>query len=263
MQLQSRLFLLLVIFGSSYVSLSNQSKLFGGLGVWNKISDTQCVVQNVKLLSLLNLLCNTTQTTSTQMRDACYGCFFRAGSIINGPTQLTSLNECAKLYLLNTDYAECARNLQSIVDGVRATADANAPGYCYTGYCEFVRCIRRINSRKLIATCYREALGNREIGTGDADRINFYTNVTSCILAKARCSQYNPISGEIQNQPYLKGYTNNWATGLNTINLFNSLQFSDAGELRIVTFPTATTVGDLFCARTPSLQQSGFGSFVC
>ncbi|XP_055921991.1 epidermal growth factor receptor kinase substrate 8 isoform X2 [Eupeodes corollae] len=243
------------------VSGSSQSKLFGGLGVWNKKTlEGQCVVQNVKLLSLLNLLCNTTQTTSAQMRDACYGCFFRAGSVINGPTQLTSLNDCAKLYIANTDYGECARNLQSIVDGVRQTTDLNAPGYCYTGYCEFVRCIRRINSRKLIATCYSEALGNRELGTTDVDRINFYTNVTSCILAKARCSQYNPISGELQNQSYLKG----WAgIGGKTISYFNSLQFSDAGDLRIITFPTVTNVGDLFCARTPTLQQSGFGSFVC
>lgn len=110
-----------------------------------------CCDFSVKLLSLLNLLCNTTQTTSIQMRDACYGCFFRAGNIINGPTLLSSLNDCARLYISESEYASCALNLQALVDGNRPqTPDPNASGFCFTGYCDFVRCIRRINGQQLV-----------------------------------------------------------------------------------------------------------------
>lgn len=107
---------------------------------------------SVKLLSLLNLLCNTTQTTSIQMRDACYGCFFRAGSIINGPTLLSSLNDCARLYIAESEYSTCAANLQALVDGNRPQPpDPSVSGFCYTGYCDFVRCIRRINAQQLVS----------------------------------------------------------------------------------------------------------------
>ncbi|XP_037928332.1 uncharacterized protein LOC119662711 [Teleopsis dalmanni] len=252
------------------------------LGVyWNKfapVSEGACGVNNIKLLSLLNLLCNTTQTTSIQMRDACYGCFFRAGSILNGPTQLSSLNDCARLYITESRYATCATNLQAIVDGNRPTTDPVA-GFCYTGYCDFVRCIRRINAQQLISTCYNESLGTRQL-TLETDRIYFYTNITSCILARSRCSQYNPITGELQTNliapqaavankvsAVAAVASNGWIGGAQIVPqppYFNSLQVSDTGELRVITFPTATTsVSDLFCSRLPNLQQSGFGTYNC
>lgn len=65
-----------------------------------------------KLLSILNILCNNTQNTSIQQRDACYGCFFRAGSLPPGNTQLISLSQCATIYLNNTGYQQCALQLQ-------------------------------------------------------------------------------------------------------------------------------------------------------
>lgn len=65
-----------------------------------------------KLLSILNILCNNTQNTSIQQRDACYGCFFRAGSLPPGNVQLVSLSQCATIYLNNTGYQRCALDLQ-------------------------------------------------------------------------------------------------------------------------------------------------------
>lgn len=70
-----------------------------------------CSNNNHKLLSLFNLLCNATQTTSIATRDACYGCFFRAGVLPAGQTQLTAVSQCATIYLMNSNYALCATSL--------------------------------------------------------------------------------------------------------------------------------------------------------
>lgn len=114
----------------------------------------------------------------------------------------------------------------------------------------------------------------------DMDRIYFYTNITSCILAKTRCAQYNPISGELQNQ-FIGGPLPAGAAVVNKLNAaaswvgahpplaanplyFNSLQIAENGDIRIITFPTASTsVTDLFCSRFPNFQQAGFGSYNC
>lgn len=117
----------------------------------------------------------------------------------------------------------------------------------------------------------------------DIDRIYFYTNITSCILAKSRCAQYNPISGELQNQIYVTSITPAGAAAVNKFNAatngwvrpplatvspptlyFNSLQVSENGDIRIITFPTTTTsITDLFCSRFPNIQQAGFGTYNC
>lgn len=60
----------------------------------------------------MNILCNNTQNTSIQQRDACYGCFFRAGNLPPGNVQLVSLSQCATIYLNNTGYQICAMQLQ-------------------------------------------------------------------------------------------------------------------------------------------------------
>lgn len=80
---------------------------------WNKSHKNQltCSKNNNKLLSILNLLCNATQTVSITSRDACYGCFFRAGSLPAGQTQLTALSQCSTVYLNGTNYGICATNL--------------------------------------------------------------------------------------------------------------------------------------------------------
>lgn len=64
-----------------------------------------------KLLSLLNLLCNSTQNSSITVRDACYGCFFRVGVLTPGAALLNQLSQCANIYLANTSYAGCASQL--------------------------------------------------------------------------------------------------------------------------------------------------------
>lgn len=80
---------------------------------WGKSHKSQsiCSKNNNKLLSILNLLCNSTQTVSITTRDACYGCFFRAGSLPPGQTQLTALSQCSSIYINGTNYGICAANL--------------------------------------------------------------------------------------------------------------------------------------------------------
>lgn len=80
---------------------------------WGKSHKSQspCSKNNNKLLSILNLLCNSTQTVSVTSRDACYGCFFRAGGLPAGQTQLTALSQCSSAYLNGTNYTICATNL--------------------------------------------------------------------------------------------------------------------------------------------------------
>ncbi|XP_037816110.1 uncharacterized protein LOC119606615 [Lucilia sericata] len=147
------------------------------------------------------------------------------------------------------------------------------------------RTLERLLTSKQISTCYAESLGTRELES-DSDRIYFYTNITSCILAKSRCAQYNPISGELQNQFFVTGLSQTGSAVVNKLNsaanggwtrpqpplatvtpstlYFNSLQVSENGDIRIITFPTATTnLNDLFCSRFPNLQQAGFGTYNC
>lgn len=69
-----------------------------------------CAFSN-KLLSLLNLLCNSTQNSSVTVRDACYGCFFRVGVLPPGASLLNQLSQCANIYLMNTSYAGCSSQL--------------------------------------------------------------------------------------------------------------------------------------------------------
>lgn len=79
--------------------------------------------------------------------------FFRAGNTFNGPAQLSSLNDCAHLYITNSSYANCAVNLQASVDATLVDplpADFSA-GPCFRGYCEFVRSVRRIDTQNLVS----------------------------------------------------------------------------------------------------------------
>ncbi|XP_055381480.1 uncharacterized protein LOC129612055 isoform X2 [Condylostylus longicornis] len=207
--------------------------------VWKKLQRDPCSENGYKLLSLLNLLCNTTQVTNLTTRDACYGCFFRAGNQPTGPSQLQALNDCANLYINGTAYSTCAVNLNLIVNG---TIPTQAPTtVCYSGYCEFVRCVRRINANILISGCIQENVGRFDL-TQPLPRVYFYSNVTACILARARCNPYNPVSGILQ-QP-------------------NTAQYA-YGDLRIITFPNNIGIGDLFCSRSQSLNQAPYNSLTC
>ncbi|XP_058445631.1 uncharacterized protein LOC131426849 [Malaya genurostris] len=223
-------------------------------------SDDQliCSNQNQKLLSLFNLLCNTTQTVSIVTRDACYGCFFRAGVLPSGQTQLLAISQCATLYLTNSSYASCATGLAAIATGLRQTTVPLVGINCYTGYCEFVQCVRRINSNILIDQCILQTLNNRDLNV-QAQRIAFYTNATSCILARARCNSYNPITGELQTA----GAFNKPAGSRIPDPLSNSLQITPRGDIRIISFSSRVVVADLFCSSQTMLDQSTYGDSVC
>lgn len=96
------------------------------------------------------------------------------------------------------------------------------------------------------------------------DRVTFYTNTTACILARTRCSAYNPITGELQQQltqVYPLGLTNNAGTG--GYYNHNSLQITPGGDIKIVAFPVSVVVGDFFCSSTHSLEQSTYDGQTC
>ncbi|XP_055525156.1 uncharacterized protein LOC129718411 [Wyeomyia smithii] len=218
-----------------------------------------CSNSNQKLLSLFNLLCNQTQTTSITARDACYGCFSRAGILPSGQSQLLAVSQCATLYLTNTSYATCSSGLAAIATGLRPTTAPLAGTNCYTGYCEFVRCIRRINANALVNQCILQTLNNRNLNL-ESDRVGFYSNATACILARARCAAYNPITGELQTP----SIPINPLLGLpNTGMLTNSLQVSPLGDIRIISFPSQIMVADLFCSIPTGLDQASYGDSVC
>ncbi|XP_058812316.1 uncharacterized protein LOC131676930 [Topomyia yanbarensis] len=223
-------------------------------------SDEQpiCSSQNQKLLSLFNLLCNSTQTVSITTRDACYGCFFRAGVLPSGQTQLLAISQCATLYLTNSSYGVCASGLAAIATGLRPTTAPIVGTNCYTGYCEFVQCVRRINANNLIDQCILQTLNNRDLNQ-QVQRIAFYTNATSCILARARCNTYNPITGELQTPG---GFSNPLGVRSSDF-LSNSLQISPRGDIRIISFATRVVVADLFCSSRSVLDQSTYGDAVC
>lgn len=83
--------------------------------------------------------------------------------------------------------------------------------------------------------------------------MRFYTNVTSCLLAKSRCSSFNPITGD----PQTPGYT---TAG---VRVSNALQFSGAGELRILAFSATTPVSTSFCSTSSNLTQTSWLTNVC
>lgn len=103
-----------------------------------------------------------------------------------------------------------------------------------------------------ITQCTREARTGVNL-TIDSDNVRFYTNVTSCILAKTRCGTFNPITGD----PQAPGYT---STGLR---ISNALQFSATGELRILAFSAATPVSSSFCTTSSNLTQTSWLTNVC
>lgn len=93
------------------------------------------------------------------------------------------------------------------------------------------------------------------------DRKYFYTNTTSCILAKTRCNLYNPITGEIQRPQQILSSTSSVSS--NILYLSNALQITPTGDIRIISFPASVGVADLFCSTRGVLDQSSFGNAVC
>uniref|UniRef100_A0A336MZW9 CSON006660 protein n=1 Tax=Culicoides sonorensis TaxID=179676 RepID=A0A336MZW9_CULSO len=212
-----------------------------------------CSTRRQRLLSLLNLLCNDTQNASIVARDACYGCFFRAALLTVGQTLLAQLSQCATIYLNGTSYGICALQLAQLASGLRATS-APTIRNCYTGYCEFVQCLRRINANNLIDACLLASITTLNL-TIQSNRIALYTNTTSCILASARCDPYNPITGVFQGivgQSQTVQLTNAAA-------LQNSLQITPNGDLRVISFPRTVFAAETFCSVSNTLDQSTSG----
>ncbi|VVC91639.1 unnamed protein product, partial [Leptidea sinapis] len=184
-----------------------------------------------QLQSLLNLVCSTAQPTNVTLRDSCITCFSRVTAMPEGPQELNALSTCAIQYFTNTSYSTCATALVAL-----STSALNVqPSGCYMGYCDFVRCLRRVNSVNLV------------------NNVRFFTNITSCVLAKTRCGPFNPITGEPQNP----GYTST------SNRVSNALQFSETGELRILAFPASTPVSSSFCSTLSNLTQTSWLSNVC
>ncbi|XP_021694389.1 uncharacterized protein LOC110674567 [Aedes aegypti] len=242
---------------ASWIIAGQVTQAFKLIQPWSEEKPV-CSNNNHKLLSLFNLLCNATQTTSIATRDACYGCFFRAGVLPAGQTQLTAVSQCATIYLMNSNYALCATSLAAIVTGMRPTSAPAIGTNCYTGYCEFVQCVRRVNANSLINQCILQTLANKDLNV-QSQRVGFYINATSCILARTRCDTYNPITGELQTP-----YGPSMPLGVRNMDvLSNALQISPMGDLRIVSFPTKIIAADLFCSSRTFLDQSTFGDSTC
>ncbi|KAG7211940.1 hypothetical protein KM043_011149 [Ampulex compressa] len=110
------------------------SKLFGSLAA----------VKHVRIPELLNQLCNESQLGEL-LRDACYGCFFRASNQTPQYPMLLSMAACADTYLNNTDYAHCQGYLRN------ATRTPSSRVTATTIYCTFLECVRQVNKDNLEA----------------------------------------------------------------------------------------------------------------
>lgn len=96
------------------------------------------------------------------------------------------------------------------------------------------------------------------------DRVSFYTNTTACILARTRCNEINPITGDIQRQKgsiYPVGITN--AVGTAGYYHYNALQIGQNGDIKIIGLPSTWVLGNTFCNNKISLEQSPYDRNVC
>lgn len=96
------------------------------------------------------------------------------------------------------------------------------------------------------------------------DRVNFYTNTTACILAKARCSDINPITGDIQRQKgsiYPPGITN--SVGTAGYYHHNAVQIGLNGDIKIIGLPSVWVLSNSFCSSQITLEQSPYNQQTC
>ncbi|XP_017756973.1 PREDICTED: uncharacterized protein LOC108548512 [Eufriesea mexicana] len=150
-------------------------------------------IKKVRIPELLNQLCNESQGSDTVRRDACYGCFFRTTSQALGYPLLVAMSNCADIYLNNTDYGHCQQYLNN------ATSTPDTRTNPMTVYCTFLECVRQVNKDNLLRECVGEAIRMFPNFTlTDVKLAQLYVNTTACVLAKTRCSQMNPITGEFQ-----------------------------------------------------------------
>ncbi|KAK1121628.1 hypothetical protein K0M31_010416 [Melipona bicolor] len=174
-------------------------------------------VTQVRIPELLNQLCNESQGSDTVRRDACYGCFFRASSQTVGYPLLMALSNCANIYLNNTDYGHCQQYLrlrECVGEAVRAFPSFN---------------------------------------TTDVKLAQLYVNTTACVLAKTRCSQMNPITGEFQEDDL--------ANKLH-IPTVNAVLVNTDYDINIVQLPFHSSSIDV-CAKYRNYEQASWPSVGC
>jgi hypothetical protein len=114
-----------------------------------------------------------------------------------------------------------------------------------------------LHSTLKVDNCLLENIGRNL--TSQQDRVSFYTNITSCILARSRCNAYNPITGELQSGSRYTPSTFHASSGV----LSNALQVTTSGDVRIISFSQKVGVSNLFCSAQTTLDQSGYGVTTC
>ncbi|XP_012283886.1 uncharacterized protein LOC105701600 [Orussus abietinus] len=163
---------------------------------WAKVFGSAPTYSNVRTSQLLNQLCNESQGDAQTLRDACYGCFFRASNKPSGYPMLLGMASCADLYLADTEYGHCQVYLRNATNTVVSGANPT------TIYCTFLECIRQVNKDALIRTCLGEAIGM--FPSFDCTDLQLtaqvFVNTTACILAKTRHGVLNPITGAVQEE---------------------------------------------------------------
>ncbi|KAK9296149.1 hypothetical protein QLX08_009775 [Tetragonisca angustula] len=205
-------------------------------------------VTQVRIPELLNQLCNESQGSDTVRRDACYGCFFRASSQTVGYPLLVALSNCADVYLNNTDYGHCQQYLRN------ATSMTNSRTNPTRVYCTFLECVRQVNKDNLLRECVGEAVRTfPSFNATDVKLAQLYVNTTACVLAKTRCSQMNPITGEFQEDDL--------ANKLH-IPTVNAVLVNTDYDINIVQLPFHSSSVDV-CAKYRNYEQASWPSVVC
>nr|XP_022915246.1 uncharacterized protein LOC111425456 [Onthophagus taurus] len=233
----------------------------------SKLHKEICPKYNAQLINLFSMMCtNIANGTNTTLRDACIGCFQSATTTTSQPS-IASIIACANIYASNTNYSSCFNILPPTTVVFTPGIDPRikrSPIQCNTEYCQFARCIRSVNANILISRCYNESrLINPAVSA--VQQVNLYKNITACILARARCSSVNPITGQPQNGRYqtITSTDHFGKTTQRTTTYYYSLQISLSGELRIVALPNAVASQNGFCATQSSLQEANWMTFTC
>ncbi|XP_034936539.1 uncharacterized protein [Chelonus insularis] len=103
---------------------------------------------NIRIPLLLNQLCNESQGDDGVLRDACYGCFFRATNRPPGYPLLLAMSNCGDLYLDNTNYGSCQAYLRNASRNIDIRSSPSII------YCTFLECIRQVNKDSLEARAF-------------------------------------------------------------------------------------------------------------
>ncbi|XP_026673270.1 uncharacterized protein LOC108629643 isoform X1 [Ceratina calcarata] len=159
----------------------------------SKFFGTITGIRQLRIPELLNQLCNESQGSNMVRRDACYGCFYRVSRQPIGYSLLVSMSSCADMYLNGTDYGHCQRYLSNATNALNSRINPT------TIYCTFLDCVRQQNRDNLLTECVGEAVRIfPNFTVTDVKLAQLYVNTTACVLARSRCSQTNPITGEFQ-----------------------------------------------------------------